>query len=66
MNVTAPEFEFAYLELQVPDPSSLDGFFGDVIGLVPGEPTSAGELTWRDDAKAQRAHRRAPARRTTP
>jgi len=54
MNVTTPEFEFAYVELQIPEPSSLDGFFGDVVGLVPGAPSTTGELTWRDDAKAQR------------
>ncbi len=45
--------ELAYLGLQVPDPASLDGFFGDVIGLIPGEPVGT-TLTWRDDAKRHR------------
>ena len=36
-------------------PASLTPFFGDVIGLVPGEPTPAGDLTWRDDDRAQPA-----------
>ncbi len=44
----------AYVVVEIPEPSSLDAFFGDVIGLVPGEPTAAGELTWRNDARAQR------------
>lgn len=49
-----PELELAYLAIEVPDPTSLHAFFGDVIGLVPGEPAPAGTQTWRDDDKAQR------------
>ena len=46
--------EVAYLGIEVPDPHSLSPFFGEVIGLVAGEPTTDGALTWRNDAKAQR------------
>jgi 2,3-dihydroxybiphenyl 1,2-dioxygenase len=47
------DLELGYLGLEVPDPSSLRSFFGEVIGLVPGEPV-AGAETWRNDDKAQR------------
>lgn len=47
------DLEVAYIGLEVPDPSSLSAFFGDVIGLVPGEP-AGDSLTWRDDDRAQR------------
>ena len=46
--------ELAYLGIEVPDPSSLDAFFGDVVGLVPGDAGRATTHTWRDDAKAHR------------
>jgi 2,3-dihydroxybiphenyl 1,2-dioxygenase len=48
------ELEIAYLGVEVPDPDSLTSFFGDVIGLVPGEPAPNGAPTWRNDGKAQR------------
>ncbi len=48
------QIELAYLVLEVPDPSSLTSFFGDVIGLTPGEPTDGGAVTWRNDDKAHR------------
>jgi biphenyl-2,3-diol 1,2-dioxygenase len=48
------DIELAYLGIEVPDPSSLTSFFGDVIGLTPGEPGDAGTLTWRNDDKAHR------------
>jgi 2,3-dihydroxybiphenyl 1,2-dioxygenase len=44
------EIELAYVGIEVPEPASLDAFFGDVIGLVPG----ADAHTWRNDGKAQR------------
>lgn len=44
------EIELAYVGVEVPDPSALDAFFGDVVGLVTGEAPH----TWRNDAKAQR------------
>jgi 2,3-dihydroxybiphenyl 1,2-dioxygenase len=48
------ELELAYLGIEVPDPATLTPFFGEVIGLVPGETASPGALTWRDDDKAHR------------
>lgn len=46
--------EIAYLGIEVPDPASLTAFFGEVIGLVPGEPTDDDSLTWRNDDRAHR------------
>src|SRR4051812_30931106 len=48
------DIELAYLGIEVPEPGSLTSFFSDVIGLVPGEGTAAGALTWRNDSKAHR------------
>ena len=48
------DLEVAYLGLEVPDPASLDGFFGEVIGLVRGEPGEPGGCTWRNDDRAHR------------
>lgn len=49
------QLELAYVGIEVPDPASLTPFFGEVVGLVPGEPAAlAGSLTWRNDDKAQR------------
>ena len=45
--------QLAYLGIQVPEPASLDEFFGEVIGLMPGEPIGP-TRTWRDDAKRHR------------
>lgn len=44
------EIELAYVGIEVPDPAALDGFFGEVIGLVPGDAPH----TWRTDGKARR------------
>ncbi len=41
-------------------------FFGDVIGLVPGEPAATAPLTWRNDDAVQRLDRARPAPPTTP
>ncbi len=49
-----PEFELAYLGIEIPDPAGLTSFFGDVIGLMPGENTPSGALTWRNDDRAHR------------
>src|SRR5579871_2244248 len=47
--------ELAYVGLEVPEPESLSAFFGEVIGLVPGEPAPDPDtLTWRDDDRAHR------------
>ncbi len=48
------QIELAYLGIEVPDPASLTSFFGDVIGLVQGEPAGTGTITWRDDDRAHR------------
>ena len=48
------DLELGYLGIEVPDPTSFSGFFGDVIGLVPGEPTDGNGLTWRNDERAHR------------
>jgi 2,3-dihydroxybiphenyl 1,2-dioxygenase len=48
------DIELAYLGIEVPDPASLSSFFGDVIGLLPGDPIGADTLTWRNDGKVHR------------
>ncbi len=49
-----PEVELAYVGIEVPDPTTLTPFFGEIIGLVSGEATDDGALTWRNDDKAHR------------
>jgi hypothetical protein len=44
------EIELAYVGIDVPDPGTLDGFFRDVIGLMPGDDP----YTWRNDRKTHR------------
>jgi 2,3-dihydroxybiphenyl 1,2-dioxygenase len=54
--------ELAHLVLEVPEPDDLAQTFTDVVGLVPGEPTDAGAVTWRNDDRANRIIvRRGPA-----
>ncbi len=48
------DLELGYVGLEVPDPGALDGFFGEVIGLAPGEPVAPSVLTWRNDDRAHR------------
>ncbi|MFZ1488562.1 MAG: VOC family protein [Ilumatobacteraceae bacterium] len=48
------EIEIGYLGIEVPNPDSLSSFFGDVVGLVPGEATDGDATTWRNDDKAHR------------
>jgi 2,3-dihydroxybiphenyl 1,2-dioxygenase len=48
------EIELAYIGIEVPEPEALTPFFGDVVGLVPGDATDDGAVTWRNDDKAQR------------
>jgi 2,3-dihydroxybiphenyl 1,2-dioxygenase len=48
------DLELGYLGLEVPDPASLEGFFGEVIGLAPGEPGDLPRSTWRNDDRAHR------------
>jgi 2,3-dihydroxybiphenyl 1,2-dioxygenase len=44
------EIELAFVGIEVPDPASLDAFFGEVIGLVPGDAPH----TWRNDGRVHR------------
>jgi 2,3-dihydroxybiphenyl 1,2-dioxygenase len=48
------QIELGYLVLEVPDPDVLTPVFADVVGLLPGEPTAEGNLTWRNDQRASR------------
>ena len=48
------DLQLGYLGLEVPDPPSLDVFFGETIGLVPGEPVHPAGVSWRNDDKAHR------------
>ncbi len=49
------DLSLGYLGLEVPDPASLTPFFGEVIGLAPGEDAGPeGTVTWRNDDKAHR------------
>jgi 2,3-dihydroxybiphenyl 1,2-dioxygenase len=46
--------ELGYIGLEVDDPEALGGFLTDVVGLVPGAPTTEGDATWRNDGRAHR------------
>lgn len=48
------DLELAYLGLEVADPAAVATFLGDVVGLVPGDPTTDGAATWRNDDRVQR------------
>jgi 2,3-dihydroxybiphenyl 1,2-dioxygenase len=48
------ELELAYLGVEVTDSDAFGTFLRDVAGLVPGQPTDAGDPTWRNDERAQR------------
>jgi 2,3-dihydroxybiphenyl 1,2-dioxygenase len=48
------DLELAYLGIEILEPDSLTSFFGDVIGLVPGDPLDGGAVTWRNDDQAHR------------
>ena len=48
------EIESAYIVLESRNPAAVNTYLGEVIGLMPGEPTAGGAFTWRADGKAQR------------
>ena len=48
------DLELAYLGLEVADPTAFGEFLANVVGLVPGERTSDGATTWRDDDRVHR------------
>lgn len=46
--------ELAYVVLETPNAEELGQFVGEIVGLVPGEPTPSASQTWRNDDKSQR------------
>jgi 2,3-dihydroxybiphenyl 1,2-dioxygenase len=52
--VSDPGLELAYAQVEVADPGALAGFFTDVVGLAPGDPTDDGAATWTDDDAVHR------------
>lgn len=48
------DLEVAYVGLEVADLTAFESFFADVIGLVPGDTTPDGAVTWRNDDRAHR------------
>ncbi|HTN79653.1 MAG TPA: VOC family protein [Acidimicrobiales bacterium] len=48
------DLEIAYLGLQTTDPTGFGTFLADVVGLVPGENTTEGAATWRNDDRVHR------------
>jgi biphenyl-2,3-diol 1,2-dioxygenase len=48
------DLELAYLGLEVADPTAIGDFFVGIVGLVPGEPTTDGSPTWRNDDRVHR------------
>src|SRR5690242_10025369 len=48
------ELEVAYLGVQVADPTVFGTFLTDVVGLVPGDATTDGAATWRNDDRVHR------------
>jgi 2,3-dihydroxybiphenyl 1,2-dioxygenase len=49
-----PAIELAYLGLEIADPTTLDHFLTNVIGLAPGELTESGAHTYRNDDRVRR------------
>jgi 2,3-dihydroxybiphenyl 1,2-dioxygenase len=48
------ELELAYLGIEVADRAAFGTFLGDIVGLVPGDTTTDGAATWRNDDRAHR------------
>ena len=48
------ELEIGYIGIEVADPAASTDFFGQVIGLVAGQPTDRGALTWTNDDAVHR------------
>ncbi|MCY1167269.1 MAG: VOC family protein [Pseudomonadota bacterium] len=48
------DIESAYIVLESSKPAAINKYLGEVIGLMPGQPTPGGASTWRADGKAQR------------
>lgn len=55
MSLVRPTYlELAYAQVEVADPAALAGFFTDVVGLAPGDPTADGAATFTDDDAVHR------------
>jgi 2,3-dihydroxybiphenyl 1,2-dioxygenase len=48
------DLELGYLGLEIAEPAAVNQFFGEVIGLVPGEPVRGPGATWRNDDRSHR------------
>ncbi|KAF3998181.1 VOC family protein [Glaciimonas immobilis] len=48
------ELESAYIVLESSKPAAISTYLTEVVGLMPGQATREGALTWRDDDKSQR------------
>jgi 2,3-dihydroxybiphenyl 1,2-dioxygenase len=48
------QIELGYLVLELPDPDILTPVLGELVGLVPGDPSTTGATTWRNDRRVQR------------
>jgi 2,3-dihydroxybiphenyl 1,2-dioxygenase len=48
------DLEVAYLGVEVADPTAFGQFLADIVGLVPGEPTTDGAAAWRNDDRVHR------------
>jgi 2,3-dihydroxybiphenyl 1,2-dioxygenase len=48
------QLEIAYARVEVAARDEVAAFFDHIVGLARSEPTDAGDLTWTDDAAAQR------------
>ena len=48
------DLELAYLGVEVSDADAFGHFLANVVGLLPGEPTSDGATTWRNDDRVHR------------
>ncbi len=57
------ELETAYIVIESPDPAAIDHYFGQVVGLMPGDSPAPGTSAWRVDDRAQRVLVQAGPRR---
>jgi 2,3-dihydroxybiphenyl 1,2-dioxygenase len=48
------DLALAYVGLEVADVAAFEPFLADIIGLVPGERTTDGAATWRNDDRVHR------------
>ena len=48
------DLEVAYLGVEVADPAAFGEFLTTIVGLIPGDPTSDGAATWRNDERVHR------------